>query len=99
MEDQVGDFLKQLAAKLELVLLIWICKWDSDNTTSHWKALNWSCLRGWGGRVTLAFLKVSCIIAIPSFLQSFLDGKLFNFVLRGAIAYRYCIIQSHNGKS
>jgi len=29
----------------------------------------------------------------------FLDWKLFNFVLRAAIAYRYCTIKSHNGKS
>ena len=28
-----------------------------------------------------------------------LDWKLFSFVLRAAIAYRYCTIKSHNGKS
>jgi len=40
-------------------------------TTARWMALNWSCLRGWGGRVTLVFPQVSCIIAITSFLKLF----------------------------
>jgi len=54
---------------------------------------------GWGGRVILVFLKASCIVAIISFLHSFLDWKLFSFVLRAAIPHRYCTIKSHNGKS
>jgi len=33
MEDQVGDFLKQLAAKLELVLLILI---SGEANPDHW---------------------------------------------------------------
>ena len=28
----------------------------------------------------------------------FLDWKLFSFVLRAAVAYRYCTMKSHNGK-
>ena len=41
------------------------------------------------------------MITITSFLQflPFLDWKLFIFVSRAAIAYRYCTIKSHNGKS
>ena len=36
---------------------------------------------GWGGRVTLAFLKVSCIIAITSFLQFFPWLKVISLCL------------------
>jgi len=32
------------------------------------------------------------------FYNSFLDWKLFSFVLRAAIAHRYCTVKSHNGK-
>jgi len=31
---------------------------------------------GWGGRVTLAFLKVACIIAVTSFLQFYIQLKV-----------------------
>jgi len=79
-------------------------QWNSASTTTHWMALNWSCWRdwaaGWGGCVTLAFLKVSCRL-LPRSLHlynSFLDWKLFCFVLRAATAHRCCTMKSHNEK-
>jgi len=48
---------------------------------------------------TIAFLKVSSIIAITSLLNFFSLIESYLDVLRAAIAYRYCTIKSHNGKS
>jgi len=54
--------------------VIWIYIYSGTppaSTTTHWTALNWSC-SGAGvvaSAVTHAFLKVSCIIEITSFLQ------------------------------
>jgi len=74
-------------------------QWNSASTTTTWRRSIGRVRGGWGGRVTLAFLKASCFSAITSFLQFFLWLKLFSFVLRAAIAHRYCTIKSQNGKS
>jgi len=43
-------YFRQFYLRQKCHLDIYI-QWNSDNTTTHWTALNWSCERGWGGRV------------------------------------------------
>jgi len=47
-------------------ILLYMHIQSSASTTIHWTALSWSCYWGWCGCVTLAFLKVLCIIGIIS---------------------------------
>jgi len=68
--------------------------------TTHWMALNWSCQRGWGGRVILAFLKVSCIIAIRyHFISTILYLIESYLALPQPIVTVVCSTKSHNGKN
>jgi len=61
---------------LQNVIWIYMHIQNSASTTIHRTALNWSCQRGWGGRVTLAFLKVLSIIAIISTILSLIESYL-----------------------
>ena len=83
--------------------VIWIyilyIQLNSASTTTQWTTLNWSCSGAGVVASQLHSWRLHVLSRSLNFCNSFLDWKLFSFVLRAAIAYRYCTIKSHNGKS
>jgi len=75
-------------------------QWNSASKTTHWTALNWSCQRRWGGRVTRAFLKVSFIIAIRYHFVSTILYLIESYLaLPEPIVTVVCTTKSHNGQN